>query len=88
VPVVFEQPGFDSGNVGGEPLAMGEGNELVLPAVQKQDRDGDLVHIESPRADQAVAVVPPSLAAGREGLAVGTGCVFSQFTGQDGGVCR
>lgn len=47
-------------------MAMGEGNELVLPAVQEQYRDGDVGYLESPRADQEVAVVPPSLAAGRE----------------------
>jgi hypothetical protein len=86
--MVIEQPGFDSGDVSGEPLAMGEGNELVLPAVQEQYRDGDVGELESPRADQAIAVVPPSLAARGECLVVGAGCVFSQFTRQDGGVCR
>jgi len=51
VPVVIEQPGFDPGNVCGKPLAMGEGNELVLPAVQEQYRDSDVRELELPRVD-------------------------------------
>jgi hypothetical protein len=65
-------------------LAVGEGNECVLPAVQEQDRDGDVSHIESPWADQAVAVVPPALTARRECLALGADDEFGQFTSQDG----
>jgi hypothetical protein len=86
VPVVIEQPRFDIRDVGGEPLAMGEGDELVLPAVQKPYRDGDVGQLESPRADQAVAVVPPSLATRRECLVVGADYEFGQFAGKDGGV--
>ncbi|HEX9516360.1 MAG TPA: hypothetical protein VF940_09330 [Streptosporangiaceae bacterium] len=33
VPVVVKQPGFDAGYVRGEPLAVAERDELVLPAV-------------------------------------------------------
>ena len=42
VPVAVEQPCFDPGDMGCEPLAMAEGNELVLPAVQQQHGNGDI----------------------------------------------
>ena len=41
VPIIIEQPGFDPGDMGGQPLAVPEGNEVVLPAVQEQHGDGD-----------------------------------------------
>ena len=59
MPVTVEQPCFDPGDMGCEPLAMPEGNELVLPAVQ-QHGNGDIGQLESPRADVAAGVVPPS----------------------------
>jgi hypothetical protein len=40
-------------------------HEHVLPAVQEQDRDGDVGEVEVPRLEPAV-VVPPSLAARRQ----------------------
>ena len=33
VPVVVEQPCLDTGNVRGEPLAVAERHELIVPAV-------------------------------------------------------
>lgn len=60
-------------------LTVGEGNKLVLPAVQEQYRDGDVGHLESPRADQAVTVVPPALAALRERLLLRADCVLGQL---------
>ena len=66
VPVPVEQPGFDPGNVRGKPLAVAEGDELVLPPVQEQDRDGDVGQLKPPRADVGAALVPPSLAARRQ----------------------
>src|SRR5207249_1803907 len=55
VPVVVEQPGFGPRDVRGEPSAMGEGNELVLPAVQEQHGNGDMGQLEPPGADGAQA---------------------------------
>jgi len=68
VPVVIEQPGFDPGDVSGEPLAMPEGNELVLPAVQQQHGNGDIGQLEPPGADVGAAFVLPSLTARCESL--------------------
>jgi hypothetical protein len=61
--VVVEQSGLYAGNVRGQPFAMAERHEHVLPAVDEQDRDSDAGKVESPRIDRAV-VVPPSLAPG------------------------
>ena len=32
VPILIEQPGFDPGDMGGQPMAVPEGNEVVLLA--------------------------------------------------------
>jgi hypothetical protein len=37
VSVLIEQPDFDTGDVGGQPLAVPERNELVLPAAHEQN---------------------------------------------------
>jgi hypothetical protein len=87
VPVVIEQPGFDPGDMGGEPLAVGEGNELVLLAVHEQDGNADVGHLEPPRVDLGVGVVEPSLAARRERLVIGEGGVLGQLPRQDGRIC-
>jgi hypothetical protein len=87
VPVVVEQPGLDAGNVRGQPFAVAERHEHVLPAVQQQDRDRDVGQVESPRPDRAV-VVPPSLAAGRQTVLRGGGQVFGQLAAQDCRICR
>ena len=42
VPVVVEQSGRGGGNVLGQPLAVAERREHVLPAVQQQDRNRDV----------------------------------------------
>jgi hypothetical protein len=42
-----------------------ERHERVLPAVQQQERHGDVGEAESPRPEQAV-VFPPALDAGRQ----------------------
>lgn len=59
MPVVIEQPGFDPGDMGGQPLAMPEGNEIVLPAVQEQHGDGDVGQLEPPRVEVGAVVIPP-----------------------------
>jgi hypothetical protein len=87
VAIVVEQPGLDAGNVRGEPFAVAERHEHVLPAVQQQDRDSDVGQVESPRPEDAV-VVPPSLAAGRQTVALGEGQVFGQLAVQGRGICR
>ena len=87
VAVVVEQPGLDAGNVRGQPFAVAEWHEHVLPAVQQQDRDGDVGQVESPRLEEA-GVVPPSLAAGRQGLALGGDQVCGQVAAQGRGICR
>ena len=66
VPIIIEQPGFDPGDVGGQPSAMPEGNLRVLPAVQEQHGDGDAGQLEPPGADVGAGVIPPSLAARRQ----------------------
>jgi hypothetical protein len=48
-----------------QPFAVAGRHEHVLPAVQEQDRDGDVGEVESPRLEHAL-VVPPSLAARRQ----------------------
>ena len=68
MPVVIEQPGFDPGDMGGQPLAMPEGNEVVLPAVQEQHGDSDAGQLEPPRVEVGAAVIPMSLAARRESV--------------------
>jgi hypothetical protein len=65
VTIIIEQPGLDAGNVLSQPFAVAGRHEHVLPAVQEQDRDGDVGEVESPRLEHAV-VVPPSLAARRQ----------------------
>ncbi len=87
MPVVVEQPALDAGNVRGQPFAVAERHEHVLPAVQQQDRDSDAGQAESPRPDHAV-VVPPSLAAGRQTVLRGGGQVFGQLAAQGRGICR
>src|SRR5215469_2875217 len=42
VPIIVEQPGLDAGDVRGQPFAVAERHEHVLPAVHQQDRDGDV----------------------------------------------
>ena len=37
VPIIVEQPGLDAGNVLGQPFAVAERHEHVLPAMQQQD---------------------------------------------------
>jgi hypothetical protein len=73
VPIVIEQPGCGPGGMGGEPLAVPEEKELILPAVQHQQGDGDIGQLEPPAADVGARVVPPSLAARRESLMVVVG---------------
>ena len=63
MPVIFAQPGFDPGDMGGQPLAMPKGNEVVLPAVQEQRGDSDIAQLEPPRVEVSAVVIPPSLAA-------------------------
>src|SRR4029077_21103116 len=43
-----------------------EGNEVVLTAVQEQHGDSDVRQLEPPRVEVGAAVIPISLAAGRE----------------------
>jgi hypothetical protein len=69
VPVLIEQPGFDTRDLCGQPLAVLERNELVLPAVHEQNRNRDIGQLESPRAAQLSAVViPVSLGGSDPGL--------------------
>ena len=88
MPVAVEQPCFDPGDMGCEPLAMPEGNELVLPAVQQQHGNGDIGQLESSRADVGAGVVPPSLAARRESLMIAVRQEFSHLLVQHGRVGR
>ena len=53
VPVIIEQPGLDARYVLGQPFAVPEGHEHVLPAVQQQDRlpvGGTSLHVGHPQA--------------------------------------
>src|SRR6516165_6257355 len=88
VPVVVEQPGFYPRDVGGEPLAVPEGNVLVLPAVQEQHGDGDVGQFEPPRADVSKSVVVPSLAARREPVMNGICEPCGHLALQDGRIDR
>ena len=60
VPFVVEEPGFDAGDVRGQPLTVAERYGLVLAAVQQQHRDRYLCHLETPRGDLRNTVVPGS----------------------------
>ena len=42
VPIIVEQPGLDAGDVLGQPFAVAERHEQVMPAVQQQDRESDI----------------------------------------------
>ncbi len=42
MPFIILQVGLGVGNPGSKPLTMGERHELVLLAMQQQDRDGDI----------------------------------------------
>jgi hypothetical protein len=75
VPVIVKQPGLDAGNVRGQPFTVTDWHELVLPAVQQQDRDSYVSQVESPRP-QLHAVLVPALVARRQPVlraAVGRG---------------
>jgi hypothetical protein len=75
MPIIVKQPGLDAGNVRGQPLAVADRHELVLPAVQQQDRDSYVSQVESPRP-QLHAVLVPALVARRQPVlraAVGRG---------------
>jgi hypothetical protein len=77
VPVVVEQPGLDAGNVRGQPFAVAERHQHVLPAVQQQDRNSDGGQVESLRGDVRPVVVVPALAAGRQAVLRGGGQVLA-----------
>ena len=68
VAVVMGEPGFDSGDVGGQPLAVRDGKETVLPAVQEQDWNGDIGQLEPPRAEPVIDVIPQSPRPARSAL--------------------
>ncbi len=48
--IIVEQPRLDAGNVPSQPFAVAGWHEHVLPAVQEQDRDGDVGEVEIPTA--------------------------------------
>jgi hypothetical protein len=62
VPVIVEPPGLGAGNVRGQPFAVAGRDELVLPAVQQQDRDSDVGRVESPRPPHVTIRSMPSSA--------------------------
>ena len=57
--VPVEQVGAGTGDVGGEPLAVGRRYEAVLAALPDRDRGGDRVEVETPVAEQRQVVVEP-----------------------------
>src|SRR6266700_1617186 len=58
-----------AGNVRRQPLAVADGDEVVLPAVHEQHGNRDLRKVESPRRGLGAAVLPPALTArGEAGL--------------------
>ena len=67
VPFVVEEPGFDAGDVRGQPLTVAEWYGLVLAAVQQQHRDRYLGHLETPRGDLRYTVIPGALDPGCQG---------------------
>jgi hypothetical protein len=67
VPFVVEEPGFDAGDVRGQPLTVAEWYGRILAAMQQQHRDQYLGHLETPRGGLRHAVVPESLDPGRQG---------------------
>jgi hypothetical protein len=85
VSLVIEQPRLGPGHTLREPLTMGEGHELVVPAVEQQDRNRYLGQVESPRSRLRETVIPSALASRGEALPHGVGQVLSQFAGQQ---CR
>jgi hypothetical protein len=67
VPLMIEQSCLDLGDMSGQPLAIPEEDELVPPAVEEQDRNGNIGQLEPPwPGNNGAVVVPQSLAAGRE----------------------
>ena len=61
VHVVVEQPRLGARHAGGDPFAMGERHETVLPPVQDQDGGRDLAQLEIPAFENRNAVVPPAV---------------------------
>ena len=68
VPFVVEEPGFDAGDAGGQPLTVAEWYGSVPAAVQQQHRDRYLGHVEAPRGELRDTVLPGSLDPGCQGL--------------------
>src|SRR5947209_1521557 len=66
VTVVLQQPGLHARDVAREPLAVGEGNEPVLPTVEQENRSPYLLELEAPGLEECHVVVPPAIRTGRQ----------------------
>src|SRR5207244_13084391 len=84
VPFFFEEPGFDAGDVRGQPLTVTERHGLVLAAVQHQHRNRYLGYVKAPRGHLRHAVVPGSFDPGAMACWIETASSVSSARSQPG----
>lgn len=68
-----------TGDVGGQPLAVLDGNEPILTAMPDLDRHPDVLDIESPASQVRYTVIPPALVARGQAVMGAVGEPSGQF---------